>query len=178
MGPADFLYKITSGPMSAKRILTPIGLVVFLAVMLALVWGGALIDRLLGAGRFLSWEAGLAVGIPLVAAGVFLSGWSILVFFGEKGTPVPFNPPPRLVAKGPYAYSRNPMMAGLFLQFFGLGFLLGSIGLAFIVTPALVLASIIGLKRVEEPELERRLGAPYADYKRVTPMFFPKLRNR
>lgn len=163
--------------MSAKRILTPIGLCIFLVVMLALIWGGILIDRLLGVGRFLSWEPGLAVGLPLVAIGVFLSGWSILIFVGEKGTPVPFNPPPGLVVKGPYAYSRNPMMAGLFFQFFGLGFLLGSIGLAFIVTPALIVASVIGLKRVEEPELERRLGAAYVEYKRTTPMFFPRPRR-
>jgi protein-S-isoprenylcysteine O-methyltransferase Ste14 len=178
MGPADVLYRITSGPLGTKRILTPIGLCVFFAVMLALIWAGVLIDRLLGVGRFIPVVPGLAVGIPIVAIGVFLSAWSILTFAGERGTPVPFSPPPRLVVKGPYACCRNPMTAGLFLQLFGLGFLLGSIGLAFIVTPALIIASVIGLKRVEEPELERRLGAPYADYRRSTPMFIPRAFSR
>ena len=63
--------------------------------------------------------------------------------------------------KGPYVRSRNPMMTGLFFMFFGLGFLLGS----------------IGLKRVEEPELERRLGAAYVEYRRKTPMFIPRLES-
>jgi protein-S-isoprenylcysteine O-methyltransferase Ste14 len=171
----DLLYKITTGPMSARRILTPVGLIVFLAALGVIVGGGVLIDRLVGFARLLPRGPGLAAAVPLIALGAFLSGWSILIFLGERGTPVPFNPPPELVAKGPYAYSRNPMSAGLFLQLFGLGLLIGSVGLTLIMTPAFVAASVIGLKLVEEPELERRLGTAYVEYRRRTPMFLPKL---
>ena len=31
------------------------------------------------------------------------------------------------------------------------------------------------LKAIEEPELEMRLGKDYLDYKKKTPMFFPKM---
>jgi protein-S-isoprenylcysteine O-methyltransferase Ste14 len=173
----NLLYKVTTGPVSARRILTPVGLIVFLTVVGAIIFIGAGLDRWLGFARLLPERAGLFAGIPLIVLGAFLSGWSILVFLGERGTPVPFNPPPALVVKGPYRYSRNPMTAGLFLQLFGLGFVLGSIGLTLIVTPAFVIASILGLRLVEEPELERRLGAAYVEYRRRTPMFLPRLKS-
>jgi protein-S-isoprenylcysteine O-methyltransferase Ste14 len=38
-----------------------------------------------------------------------------------------------------------------------------------------IAASVIGLKRVEEPELVRRLGAAYVEYRPKTPMFLPRL---
>jgi protein-S-isoprenylcysteine O-methyltransferase Ste14 len=34
------------------------------------------------------------------------------------------------------------------------------------------------LKKVEEPELIRRLGKAYVEYKKRTPMFFPRFRRR
>jgi protein-S-isoprenylcysteine O-methyltransferase Ste14 len=50
---------------------------------------------------------------------LFLIGWSVLNFLRAKGTPVPFNPPPQLVTTGPYAYTRNPMLTGVFSLLFG-----------------------------------------------------------
>jgi protein-S-isoprenylcysteine O-methyltransferase Ste14 len=34
------------------------------------------------------------------------------------------------------------------------------------------------LKLIEEPELERRFGASYIEYKRQVPMFVPKIARR
>jgi len=34
------------------------------------------------------------------------------------------------------------------------------------------------LKYIEEPELERRMGEPYIQYKKLVPMFFPKFRPK
>jgi protein-S-isoprenylcysteine O-methyltransferase Ste14 len=171
----ELLYRITSGPTNARRILTPLGLIAFFAFVGAIIGGGVLLDRWLGFGRLLPRLPGVTASIPLIAGGAFLSGWSILVFMRGRGTPVPFNPPPELITRGPYAYSRNPMLAGLILQFFGLGLLIGSVGLTLIATPALLAASVLALKVVEEPELERRLGAAYVEYRRATPMFLPRL---
>jgi protein-S-isoprenylcysteine O-methyltransferase Ste14 len=171
----DVLYRFTSGSERARKLLTPIGLIVFLAVMCGFVWGGIRLDRALGFGRFLPRGPGLAAGGALIVLGVFLSVWSILVFAVKRGTPVPFNPPRELVVKGPYVYARNPMLTGLFMQFFGLGLLLGSVSLTFLVTPAIVVASVVLLKAVEEPELEQRLGEAYVEYRRATPMFLPWL---
>jgi protein-S-isoprenylcysteine O-methyltransferase Ste14 len=171
------LYKVTTGPVSARRILTPVGFLMFSAVVLGVIACGILLDLWLAFEPLLPGWPGLAAGIPLLALGAYFSGWSIAVFVGEKGTPVPFYPPPRLVMKGPYAHSRNPMMAGLFLQLFGLGLLFNSIGLTMIVTPVFIALSVIGLKRVEEPELVARLGEAYVEYRRRTPMFLPALKS-
>jgi len=85
------------------------------------------------------------------------------------------NPPDDLITSGPYAWVRNPMVTGVFGALFGLGFILHSIGIALIWTPAYVLMHWIELKRVEEPELARRFGASYSEYMERVPMFIPRL---
>lgn len=101
--------------------------------------------------------------------------WSILHFIRVKGTPVPFNPPPKLVTTGPYSYIRNPMLSGVFILMFGLGILYRSISMFFIFTPLFILFNFLELKAIEEPELENRLGKDYSKYKKRVPMFFPRL---
>jgi len=101
--------------------------------------------------------------------------WSILHFIKVKGTPVPFNPPPKLVDAGPYAYVRNPMLSGVFILLFGIGILFNSISLIFLFTPLFILFNFLELKTIEEPELEKRLGKEYLEYKKRVPMFIPKL---
>ena len=93
-----------------------------------------------------------------------------------KGTPVPFNPPPKLVTTGPYTHVRNPMLTGLFILLFGFGALFGSVSLVFLFTPLFILVNVWELKAIEEPELGKRLGQEYFEYKKKTPMFIPKLK--
>jgi protein-S-isoprenylcysteine O-methyltransferase Ste14 len=57
------------------------------------------------------------------------------------------------------------------------GFLLHSVGIALIWTPAYALVHVAELKWVEEPELERRFGSAYAEYRARVPMFIPRLRR-
>ena len=102
--------------------------------------------------------------------------WSVLNFVRVKGTPVPFNPPPKLVTSGPYAHVRNPMLTGVFVLLFGLGVLLRSISLVSIFTPLFILFNVWELKAVEERELERRLGKDYVEYRKRVPMFIPRLK--
>jgi len=115
------------------------------------------------------------VSFFILSIGLFLMLWSILHFIKIKGTPVPFNPPPKLVITGPYAYVRNPMLSGVFILLFGFGILFNSISLVFIFTPIFILLNFLELKAIEEPELEKRLGKDYSKYKKRVPMFFPKL---
>jgi len=103
--------------------------------------------------------------------------WSILHFIKVKGTPVPFNPPPKLVNAGPYSYIRNPMLSGVFILLFGFGILFNSISLVFIFTPIFILLNFLELKVIEEPELEKRLGKDYLEYKKSAPMFFPRFKK-
>ena len=58
---------------------------------------------------------------------------------------------------------------------FGLGFLLHSVSMVVVWTPVFILLNVIELKMVEEPELERRFGKSYKEYKRRVPMFVPRV---
>ena len=99
-------------------------------------------------------------------------------FLKVKGTPVPFNPPPKVVDTGPYRYARNPMLTGVFLFLFGVGFGINSFSLVFFFTPLYILIHVWELKEIEEPELMKRLGDEYVEYRKRTPMFFPRLKQR
>jgi len=114
----------------------------------------------------------------VMAVGVVVTAWSALHFLRVKGTPVPFNPPSKVVKTGPYRYARNPMLTGVFLFLFGVGFGVNSASLVSFFTPLYVLINIWELKQIEEPELVQRLGEEYIEYRRRTPMFIPGFRPR
>jgi protein-S-isoprenylcysteine O-methyltransferase Ste14 len=116
------------------------------------------------------------VSVPMMAIGIAITAWSVIHFLKVNGTPVPFNPPPALVESGPYRYARNPMLTGVFLLLFGVGFAIGSLSLVLIFTPLYVLANLWELNEIEEPELIRRLGEDYLAYRERTPMFIPGIR--
>ena len=65
------------------------------------------------------------------------------------------------------------MLTGIFIQLFGLGIALGSISLVWVFTPLFIIIHVWELKKVEEPELVKRLGQDYVEYKKRVPMFFP-----
>jgi len=69
------------------------------------------------------------------------------------------------------------MLTGVFSLLFGCGVLFGSISLLFVFTPLFIYINFWELKSIEEPELEKRLGEDYIEYRKRTPMFFPDLMN-
>ena len=147
----DLFHRAATGTKKTRSLLTPIGVTVF--------------------GVFTASFVYAAVGLAVTA-------WSVFHFLKVKGTPVPFNPPPKVVKTGPYRYARNPMLTGVFLFLFGVGFGVNSVSLVFFFTPLFVLINVWELKKIEEPELMKRLGDEYIDYRSQTPMFFPGLRTR
>jgi protein-S-isoprenylcysteine O-methyltransferase Ste14 len=178
MGLADLFHSIATGPKRRRELLTPVGLLIFGSTLAAVIVGGLYTDRWLGLPALLPGLPGAVVGAPILAAGALLCGWCVARFVRARGTPIPLNPPEELIASGPYAWVRNPMVTGVFGVLFGIGLLLHSIGIALIWTPAYVLVHLIELKRVEEPELERRFGTAYTEYKKRVPMFIPRVRRR
>ena len=65
------------------------------------------------------------------------------------------------------------MLMGVFASLFGLGFLLHSASMVLLWTPVFLAANLIEIKRVEQPELERRFGDSYREYRRRVPMLIP-----
>ena len=171
----EIIYNLATSSRKIRNFFTPLGaiffaLLVFLFIILALK-----VDRLLGITDVFSRSLSIILTSFFFLAAFVLVGWSVLSFLKAKGTPVPLNPPPQLVTTGPYAYVRNPMLSGVFALLFGLGILLGSFSLLVIFTPLFIFVNVWELKAIEEPELIKRLGQDYVEYRKRTPMFFPSV---
>jgi protein-S-isoprenylcysteine O-methyltransferase Ste14 len=173
----DFFYRAAIGPRKIRRLLTPVFAAIFFCLILCAIGLSFFLDRFFGFARFIPEPFGMAVSLPFLAGGIWLWLWSVARFLKMKGTPVPVNPPPVLMTDGPYAYSRNPMLTGVFLFLAGIGIWSGSLSLSFIVTPAVVFVSILEFRCIEEPELERRFGKAYTEYRKRTPIIIPRIRR-
>jgi protein-S-isoprenylcysteine O-methyltransferase Ste14 len=172
----EFLYRVATGSRKIRNFFTPIGAFFYGLLIFSFVVVALQVDRLLGLREIFPRWLSIILALPVFSISFFLLGWLILNFFKANGTPVPFNPPPRLVTTGPYAYVRNPMLTGVFALLFGLGILLGSTSLIVVFTPLFILINVWELKVIEEPELIKRLGEEYLEYRKRTPMFFPDVR--
>jgi protein-S-isoprenylcysteine O-methyltransferase Ste14 len=176
-GVINFIYKITTGTKKMRLFLTPLFGFVFFCIVLLLIFISFYLDRFLGLPQFVLKPIRVALSLPFLIGGSFLWLWCAGKFFKTKGTPVPVNPPPKLITDGPYAYSRNPMMTGLFMVMAGIGIFFGSLTLTFFMTPLFVLMSILEFKYIEEPELMKRFGKVYTEYKEKTPIIIPRIRR-
>ncbi|HEX6104448.1 MAG TPA: isoprenylcysteine carboxylmethyltransferase family protein [Gemmatimonadales bacterium] len=117
-----------------------------------------------------------AAGVGLLGVGLLLFAASLRRFAAEgRGTLAPWDPPRRLVVRGPYRYVRNPMISGVALVLFGEAMVLLS-------RPHLEWAIIfLGINAVyipliEEPMLAERFGAGYEEYRRHVPRLLPRVR--
>ncbi len=84
-----------------------------------------------------------------------------------KRAETPFDvrkPATTLVTDGPYRYTRNPGYLALTLLYLGVGFLLGSVYVVVLVTPAILVMNV-AVVRKEEEHLEARFGEEYLHYK-------------
>ena len=111
----------------------------------------------------------------VIGAALFVSTLYLFATAG-RGTLAPWDPPARLVVRGPYRLVRNPMISGVLLIIVAeaLYFRSASIG---VWAAAFFLINAIYLPLVEEPGLERRFGEEYLAYKREVPRLIPSLRS-
>src|SRR5438309_10865883 len=124
-------------------------------------------------GRLLTWSGVVRPepnGAPQIAAmivssiGTVIALWCIFTFvFVGKGTPAPFDPPRRLVIRGPYRFVRNPMYISAVLVLAGLAIFYQSISVA-IYAGLFLLAAHIFVVAYEEPTLRRTFGQEYDAY--------------
>lgn len=114
-------------------------------------------------------------GFVLTAFGLFLIAWCCwLQFTVGQGTTGFSEPTKKLVISGPYGIVRNPMMAGQFLVFAGLGFLL-NLSAMFLLLAILIPAMHGFIVLVEEPSLKNRFGQEWIDYASKVPRWLPRL---
>lgn len=172
------IYKAATASSKIRAILTPLGAFGFFILVGLFIIVPLQIDKFLKLPKIFPTPLNFIISLPALAIGLFLMLWSMLHFAKVKGTPVPFNPPPKLVDTGPYAHVRNPMTSGVFILLFGIGILFGSISLIFVSTPLFILLNVLELKAIEEPELEKRLGKEYLEYKKRVPMYIPRLKAK
>ena len=174
----NLLHRAATGTRKTRTLLTPIGLIIFGVFTGVFVALSMLTDRWLSLPWPLPSGPTWLIAVLFIAVGAGVTAWSALHFLKVKGSPVPFNPPPELVTTGPYRFARNPMLTGVFLLLFGIGFAIKSLSLVVFFTPLYILANVLEIKAIEEPELVKRLGEEYVAYRRRTPMFIPGMRHR
>jgi protein-S-isoprenylcysteine O-methyltransferase Ste14 len=92
-----------------------------------------------------------------------------------KGTLAPWDPPCALVLRGPYRFVRNPMISGVIFILFGEAFVLLSLPHG-VWAAAFLMLNLLYIPLMEEPQLERRFGEPYREYRRHVRRFLPRLR--
>lgn len=124
------------------------------------------------------------IGILQIAA-IFIAGvgfwmvvWVSTTFVRQgHGTPIPINPPTRLVVSGLYRYVRNPMYVGAVLvilaeviYFRSAWLVLYAVGLWVALHTALVI--------FEEPQLKQRFGADYEQYLKTVSRWIPRTPSR
>ena len=79
----------------------------------------------------------------------------------------------KLIVQGPYKYTRNPMLFGTFVFYVGLALLFNSYS-ALIVPIVFISYMVWHVKKFEEPRLYNDFKDEYVEYKKRTPLLFPK----
>src|SRR5438876_3570040 len=136
--------------------------------------------------RFLSWSGIVApattgapqvAGMIMVTIGTTLALWCVFTFvFIGKGTPAPFDPPKKLVIRGPYRFVRNPMYIGAEMTLAGAALFYQSLSIL-ISSCLLFLITHLFVVLYEEPTLRRTFGDEYEAYCSRVRRWLPRRSN-
>lgn len=109
------------------------------------------------------------IGMPLFVLGifVFLNCSNLFVSLG-KGTPVPIEPPSKLVIGKLYKITRNPIYFSYFFMFFSMALYSGHL-LLYVYAILSVICIHAYVVYVEESGLRKRFGKDYQEYCKTTP---------
>jgi protein-S-isoprenylcysteine O-methyltransferase Ste14 len=156
-------------------------------VLRAMIYAGLFVGLVLVyvPARLLSWSGIVrptAFGLPQIAGvvigtgGACLAAWCVYTFaVAGEGTPAPFDPPRKLVVRGPYRFARNPMYIGAGLALLGGALVYESVPLL-LYTLLFMLITHLFVLGYEEPTLRRTFGEAYEGYCRQAGRWWPKWR--
>lgn len=118
--------------------------------------------------------AGLVAGALALLLGISLMTLTIRLFarVGE-GTLAPWDPTRKLVVEGVYRHVRNPMISGVCSNLLGEALLFASRDLLAWAAFFFALNALF-IPLLEEPDLRRRFGADYDEYRRHVPRWIPR----
>jgi len=175
---AQFVYRIATTRNRLKTIAIPVGIIFWFGLSALFVFASLWLDRLWSIRLPPAPPTNIFISVPLIVIGATSALWTIYTFFRARGSPVPLNPPQKLVTTGLYSRIRNPMLLGWIIMLFGIGILLNSFSLVAIFAPFFTLLNVVYIKTIEEKEMEKKFGEEYLKYKQSVPMFVPGLRRR
>ncbi|HEY7018533.1 MAG TPA: isoprenylcysteine carboxylmethyltransferase family protein [Gaiellaceae bacterium] len=112
------------------------------------------------------------VGVVLMAVGIALRQWAILLLGPLFTTDVRVQPGQTVVERGPYRWVRHPAYTGLILFFLGIGLALGNWG-SLVVVAVLPTVGLLVRIRVEEQALLETIGEPYRRFAAGRAHLFP-----
>ncbi|HET6761448.1 MAG TPA: isoprenylcysteine carboxylmethyltransferase family protein [Gemmatimonadaceae bacterium] len=162
--------------MKFARHLLSIALLPFSVAVLVPLWLARRNDMSLAVGASVPEVLAQVGGVLLLVVGLILFSASLRKFATEgEGTLAPWDPPRRLVVRGPYRYVRNPMISGVLFVLFGEALFLRSrphLSWALIF----LAANAVWIPLFEEWDLRRRFGDAYVEYCRHVRRFLPRLR--
>ena len=143
-----------------------IGLVLIYVPARVLSWSGIVGPVVIGAPQI--------AGMIMVTIGTAIALWCVFTFvFIGKGTPAPFDPPRKLVIRGPYRFVRNPMYIGAGMTLAGAALYYESLSI-FFYTCLFFLITHLFVVLYEEPTLRRTFGAEYEAYCRRVRRWLPR----
>jgi protein-S-isoprenylcysteine O-methyltransferase Ste14 len=122
-----------------------------------LAWSGIVRPAAVGVAQ--------AAGMIAAAAGAGVAVWCVYTFASAgRGTPAPFDPPRRLVDRGPYRFVRNPMYLGAGLALAGAALFYESLPIL-VYTGLFLFAAHLLVVWYEEPALRETFGRDYEAYR-------------
>jgi protein-S-isoprenylcysteine O-methyltransferase Ste14 len=156
------------------------------AFLQSIIWGGwvvflipAITLKMLGEDIFSllhrsDWK--VLVFYPAMGLSMALGYWALREFAVKgHGTPIPFDPPQKLVTTGPYAYVANPLQISTVLMFFCLAFVYES---SFLISGVIVMFIFTEtfVQWHHTIDIEGRLGEHWFEYKKQVRNWLPRLK--
>jgi protein-S-isoprenylcysteine O-methyltransferase Ste14 len=113
------------------------------------------------------------LGVAITFAGMVLTVWARFTLGGNWSASVVVKKKHELVIKGPYAFIRHPIYAGMLTMFIGTAIAAGHLA-SFLAVPILFLSCWIKLRQ-EESLMVQEFGAKYTDYQKKVKALIPHI---